>query len=104
MNLIMLGLFSLNIQGVEGSIIQMISHGVVSSALFLCVGIVYDRHHTRILKYFGGLANTMPFLSFFSYSLFLRMLHYPEHVILSGKFYYLQGFSKTTFLLLFLQL
>jgi proton-translocating NADH-quinone oxidoreductase chain M len=65
MNLIMLGLFSLNIQGVEGSIIQMISHGVVSSALFLCVGIVYDRHHTRILKYFGGLANTMPFFIVF---------------------------------------
>lgn len=65
MNLIMLGLFSLNIQGVEGSIIQMISHGVVSSALFLCVGIIYDRHHTRILKYFGGLANTMPFFIVF---------------------------------------
>ena len=64
-NLIMLGLFSLNIQCVEGSIIQIISHGVVSSALFLCVGIVYDRHHTRILKYFGGLANTMPFFIVF---------------------------------------
>ncbi len=66
MNLIMLGLFSLNIQGVEGSIVQMISHGVVSSALFLCVGVIYDRHHTRILKYFGGMANTMPFfITFF---------------------------------------
>ena len=66
MNLIMLGLFSLNIQGVEGSIIQMISHGIVSSALFLCLGIIYDRHHTRIVKYYGGLVNTMPvFIVFF---------------------------------------
>jgi len=66
MNLIMLGLFSLNIQGVEGSIIQMISHGIVSSALFLCVGVIYDRHHTRIVKYYGGLVNTMPiFITFF---------------------------------------
>ena len=66
MNLIMLGLFSLNIQGVEGSIIQMISHGIVSSALFFCVGVIYDRHHTRIVKYYGGLVNTMPvFITFF---------------------------------------
>jgi NADH:ubiquinone oxidoreductase subunit 4 (subunit M) len=57
----MLGLFCLNIQGVEGSIVQMISHGVVASALFLCVGVVYDRHHTRIVKYYGGLVNVMPF-------------------------------------------
>lgn len=60
MNLIMLGLFSLNIQGIEGSLIQMISHGVVSSALFLCVGILYDRHHTRLLKYYGGMVIIMP--------------------------------------------
>lgn len=65
MNTILLGLFSLNIQGVEGSILQMISHGVVSSALFFSVGILYDRHHTRILKYYGGLVQVMPiFISF----------------------------------------
>tara|TARA_B110000967_G_scaffold191582_1_gene217384 strand:+ start:1039 stop:2475 length:1437 start_codon:yes stop_codon:yes gene_type:complete len=60
MNMILLGLFSLNIQGVEGSIFQMISHGIVSSALFLCVGVVYDRHHTRLIKYYSGLVHTMP--------------------------------------------
>ena len=66
MNLIMLGLFSLNIQGIEGSLIQMISHGVVSSALFLCVGIVYDRHHSRLLKYYSGMVLVMPvFISIF---------------------------------------
>jgi proton-translocating NADH-quinone oxidoreductase chain M len=60
MNLIMLGLFSLNIQGIEGSLIQMIAHGVVSSALFLCVGVLYDRYHTRLLKYYGGMVIIMP--------------------------------------------
>jgi NADH-quinone oxidoreductase subunit M len=66
MNLIMLGLFSLNIQGIEGSLIQMISHGVVSSALFLCVGVIYDRYHTRLLKYYSGLVLIMPsFISIF---------------------------------------
>jgi|TARA_B110000977_G_scaffold94256_2_gene124615 proton-translocating NADH-quinone oxidoreductase chain M len=60
MNMILLGLFSLNIQGVEGSIFQMISHGIVSSALFLCVGVIYDRHHTRLIKYYSGLVHTMP--------------------------------------------
>ena len=66
MNMILLGLFSLNIQGVEGSIFQMISHGIVSSALFLCVGVIYDRHHTRLIKYYSGLVHTMPlFISIF---------------------------------------
>jgi len=65
MNTIILGLFSLNIQGIEGSILQMLSHGVVSSALFFCVGVLYDRYHTRILKYYGGLVQVMPlFISF----------------------------------------
>jgi proton-translocating NADH-quinone oxidoreductase chain M len=64
MNLIMLGLFSLNIQGIEGSIVQMISHGVVSSALFLCVGVMYDRYHSRLLKYYSGLTHTMPLFIF----------------------------------------
>ena len=54
------GLFSLNMQGVEGSVMQMISHGIVSSALFLGVGVIYDRHHTRLLKYYGGLVQVMP--------------------------------------------
>jgi NADH-quinone oxidoreductase subunit M len=66
MNLIMLGLFSLNIQGIEGSLVQMISHGVVSSALFLCVGVIYDRFHTRLLKYYSGITIVMPsFVSMF---------------------------------------
>ena len=66
MNTIVLGLFSLNIQGIEGSILQMISHGIVSSALFFSVGILYDRYHTRLLKYYGGMVQVMPiFISIF---------------------------------------
>ena len=60
MNLVMLGLFSFNIVGLEGSILQSLSHGFVASALFLIIGVVYDRHHTRMVKYYGGLVHTMP--------------------------------------------
>jgi proton-translocating NADH-quinone oxidoreductase chain M len=67
MNTIILGLFSLNIQGLEGSIIQMISHGIVSSALFFLVGVLYDRYHTRLLKYYGGIVQVMPIFVFFFY-------------------------------------
>jgi NADH-quinone oxidoreductase subunit M len=54
------GLFALNTQGIEGSLVMMLSHGLVSGALFLCVGVVYDRLHTREIARYGGLADTMP--------------------------------------------
>ena len=54
------GLFALNTQGIEGSLVMMLSHGLVSGALFLCVGVVYDRLHTRDISRYGGLADTMP--------------------------------------------
>lgn len=60
MNLVMLGLFSFNVIGLEGAILQSLSHGFVASALFLIIGVVYDRHHTRMVKYYGGLVHTMP--------------------------------------------
>ena len=60
MNFVTLGLFSLNTQGIEGSILLMISHGLVSPALFLCVGVLYDRHKTRLLRYYSGCGRTMP--------------------------------------------
>jgi proton-translocating NADH-quinone oxidoreductase chain M len=60
MNFVTLGLFSLNTQGVEGAILLMLSHGVVSPALFMCVGVLYDRHKTRLLRYYAGMARTMP--------------------------------------------
>jgi len=63
MGLVTIGLFSGNTQGLLGAILLMISHGVVSGALFLCIGILYERHHTRVVKYFGGLIHTMPIFS-----------------------------------------
>ncbi len=54
------GLFALNTQGIEGSLVMMLSHGLVSGALFLCVGVIYDRLHTRNIARYGGLADTMP--------------------------------------------
>jgi NADH-quinone oxidoreductase subunit M len=55
-----MGLFAANAQGVQGAVYQMISHGLVSGALFLCVGVVYDRMHTREIAAYGGLVNRMP--------------------------------------------
>jgi NADH-quinone oxidoreductase subunit M len=60
MGYVTMGIFSMNVQGIEGSIFQMVSHGFVSSALFLCVGVVYDRMHTREIAAYGGLVNRMP--------------------------------------------
>jgi NADH-quinone oxidoreductase subunit M len=60
MGFVTMGIFTLNHQGVEGGIFQMLSHGVVSGALFLCVGVVYDRMHTREIAAYGGLVNRMP--------------------------------------------
>ena len=60
MGFVTIGIFSLNKQGLEGSIIQMISHGLVSAALFLCVGVVYDRYQSRMISSYGGLVNIMP--------------------------------------------
>jgi len=63
MNLVVLGIFSGNIQGVSGAIYLMIAHGIVSSGLFFLIGVLYDKYHTRLLFYYGGLIQTMPLFS-----------------------------------------
>ena len=60
MGFVTIGIFVFNTQGIEGSIFQMLSHGIVSAALFLCVGVVYDRLHTREIERYGGLVHNMP--------------------------------------------
>ena len=60
MGFVTIGIFSLTKQGLDGSIIQMMSHGLISAALFLCVGVVYDRYHSRMISSYGGLVNIMP--------------------------------------------
>jgi NADH-quinone oxidoreductase subunit M len=60
MGFVTIGIFTVTVQGIEGGIYQMLSHGIVSGALFLCVGVVYDRMHTRRIDAYGGLVNRMP--------------------------------------------
>jgi NADH-quinone oxidoreductase subunit M len=60
MGFVTVGIFTFNTQGIEGAIFQMLSHGVVSAALFLCVGVIYDRMHTREIARYGGLVHRMP--------------------------------------------
>jgi len=64
MGFVTMGIFSMNRQGIDGAMFQMISHGLVSGALFLCVGVVYDRLHTREIAAYGGLVNNMPLYAF----------------------------------------
>ena len=87
------GLFVFNTQGIEGSILMMLSHGLVSAALFLCVGVIYDRLHTRDIAAYGGLANNMPryalfFLLFTMASIGLPSTSgfVPEFLVLLGTF------------------
>ena len=66
MAFVTLGISTFNPQAIEGSILLMLSHGIVSSALFMCVGVLYDRHKTRIIKYYSGMIQVMPlFMSLF---------------------------------------
>ncbi len=60
MGVVTIGIFTINVQGISGAMFQMLSHGIVSGALFLCVGVVYDRIHTRDIARYGGLADRMP--------------------------------------------
>lgn len=64
MGYVTMGIFTLNEQGIQGAIFQMFSHGIVSGALFLCVGVIYDRMHTRDIDAYGGLVNRMPLYAF----------------------------------------
>jgi NADH-quinone oxidoreductase subunit M len=64
MGVVTIGIFTFNVQGISGALFQMLSHGIVSGALFLCVGVVYDRMHTREIARYGGLADRMPGYAF----------------------------------------
>ena len=97
MNLVTIGMFSLNLQGIEGSILLMVSHGLVSSALFLCVGALYDRHKTRLIKYYGGLASTMPIFCILFLFFTLANMSLPGTSSFVGEFLILLGaFQRNT--------
>lgn len=80
-----------NIQGIGGSILPMLSHGLVPSALFLCVGVLYDRHKTRLVRYYGGSVSTMPNLSTISFSSTLANMSSPGTSSFIGEFPILVG-------------
>lgn len=97
MGFVTLGLFSLNLYGIEGSLIVMLSHGFVSSALFLCIGILYERHHTRLIKYYTGLAQILPIFSIFFLFFSIANLGFPGTSSFVGEFLVLVGvFSNNT--------
>lgn len=91
MNLTMLGLFSRNQQGIEGAIYLMIAHGVVSAALFFCIGVLYDRHHSRLLRYYGGLVKVMPIFSAIFLAFSLANMGFPGTANFPGELGTFQG-------------
>jgi NADH-quinone oxidoreductase subunit M len=91
MGFVTIGIFSLTKQGLEGSIIQMMSHGLISAALFLCVGVVYDRYHSRMISSYGGLVNIMPKYAFVFMIFALAALGLPGTSGFVGEFLVLVG-------------
>jgi len=102
MNLVMVGLFSFNTIGIEGAILQSLSHGFVASALFLCIGVVYDRHHTRMVKYYGGLVHTMPLYVFIFLFFTMSNIGLPGTGSFVGEFLILTGSFKVNTSITFL--
>lgn len=94
MNLVVLGIFCFNILGIEGAILQSLSHGFVASALFLIIGIVYERYRTRIIQYFSGLVLIMPiYISIFLFFI-LANISFPGTSNFVGEFLILIGLFK----------
>ncbi len=98
MGFVMLGLFALNLQAVEGAVLQMINHGVSTGALFLIVGMIYERRHTRLISEFGGIAKTMPAFSAFFMIATLSSIGLPLTNGFVGEFLILLGVFKTNML------
>ena len=98
MGFVTLGIFTIQQQGIEGSIIQMISHGLVSAALFLCVGVVYDRMHSRLISTYGGIVTVIPKYSVLFMLFTLAALGLPGTSGFIGEFLILMGVFKDNFL------
>ena len=102
MGFVTLGIFTFSLQGIEGAMIQMISHGIVSAALFLCVGVVYDRIHTREIDRYGGLVNRMPIYAFAFMVFIMGSIGLPGTSGFVGEFLVLMSlFSINTYFAVF---
>ena len=98
MNFVTIGLFSLNLQGVVGSIMLMISHGLVSPPLFLLVGVLYDRHKTRLVRYYSGCSRTMPIFSIMFLFFTMANISLPGTSSFVGEFLVFTGtYQNNTF-------
>jgi NADH-quinone oxidoreductase subunit M len=98
MGFVTLGIFTFTKQGLEGSIFQMISHGLISAALFLCVGVVYDRLHSRLISTYGGVVNYLPKYSFLFLVFALAGLGLPGTSGFLGEFLVLTGIFQKSYL------
>lgn len=94
MGVIILGTFALNVEGIGGSIFLMISHGIVSGALFMLVGVIYDRRHTKLISEFGGLASVMPKYAVIFAVMLMASVGLPLTIGFVGEFLSLLGFFK----------
>ena len=98
MGFVTMGIFTMTPQGIEGSIFQMISHGIISAALFLCVGVVYERMHTREISKYGGLVSVMPRYAVVFMIFTLGALGLPGTTGFIGEFLILLGTFKVNFM------
>ena len=99
MGVIILGTFALNVEGISGSIFLMIAHGVVSGALFLLVGVIYDRRHTKLMSEFGGLASVMPRYATIFGIMMMASVGMPLTINFVGEFLSLLGFYQQSHIL-----
>jgi proton-translocating NADH-quinone oxidoreductase chain M len=104
MNYVTVGIFSRTIEGIEGGIFLMVSHGLVSSSLFLCVGMLYDRYKTRIISYYNGMATVMPNFSVLFLCFILGNLSFPGTSSFIGELLVLLGIIKVSRVVTFLML
>ncbi|WP_309499360.1 NADH-quinone oxidoreductase subunit M [Sulfurovum sp.] len=96
MGIIMLGLFAMNAEGLSGSVFQMLSHGIVSGALFMLVGMIYDRRHTKLMSEFGGIAAVMPRFAIIFGIMLMASVGLPLTIGFVGEFLVLLGFYQVS--------
>ena len=97
MGFVTLGFFIFNVQGIEGGLVQMISHGFISAAMFLCIGVLYDRVHSREISAYGGVVNTMPKFAFFVVLFAMANSGLPATSGFVGEFMVILGAMKANF-------
>ena len=102
MGVVVIGIFTFNVQGIQGALFQMLSHGIVSAALFLCVGVIYDRIHTRDISRYGGLAGRMPAYALFFMLFTMASIGLPGTSGFVGEFLVLVGAFKVSLYLAYL--